>query len=775
MISVAYAQTSNSLLEVSNALNNYYSANIPALHLHINKTVYVAGENIGYTAYALDRVTDKITRTPYNVLVVLADKDHNEISKQLLYLKNGTANNSILLNPNLKNGVYYIKAFTPSMNTLNIDTSYNQSIQIIGETRPNAISMTNQRNYDIQLQPEGGHYVEGVKNNVGIKITDQTGKSAMPKHITLTEENNKKIVSNILINKLGMARFEYIPKKNKKYVLELTIDSKTISKTLPLAEEKGIILKTNLNYNSGHLNVILSTNTKTLKTLEGDIFYMMLHKDDATKTYEVAFERNYHDITFQIPNKDLFPGINSITIFNKDKKPVLERIFFNHKSLKKTDLSISSVEKDNDTLTYRLLNKINQSPVKSTISISVLPENTIANMKRSSILANIYLKPYTEGHLENGNYYFDNEFTVQKKYELDLLLLNQGWSKYSWASIFNSTPSNYYDIEHGITLDGYVDPLEEEAIPKQVLLYSHKNQEIKIADIYNTNKFTFKNLIISNNSSFDLSLINEKGKIIQSNFFYTFSPKSKDRNSIHKTDITPIFNEHLYSEAIPKIDKGVEQLDEVTVNAYKNSYGKYFEGWDGWKIDSSNTSIGNLTNLISKYGYYKVWNGEDFSLMRSGYDRGGTKLIYWEPALIIDGLPYKTGFAQALAMEDIDEIYVNRTEGSKRHTFVVFTKKNWRIGRKPKTSKTFTLTHEGFAKNKVFYTPKYVYDSDSFENFGVLSWLPQLKTNANGYTTFSVYNPKNTGLHFFIEGFTEDGDPISKVLHLKQKKESGKP
>lgn len=774
-ISFGNAQTNNSLFNVSNALNTYYSANIPSLHLHLNKTTYVAGESIWYTAYAFERMTHKIANTPHNVIVVLADKDHNEVSKQLLYLKNGTVNNSIFLNTNLKNGTYYIKAFTPSMNTLSVDTSYKQMIQVIGNTLPNAELNSNERNYDIQLQPEGGHFVENIVNNIGIKITDQVGQSIRPEQITLIEENNKHILSNILVNELGMARFEYTPKENKNYTLELKVGTNTIIKTLPVAEKKGIILKTNINYSSGHLNIILSTNTKTLKSLENDTFYVMLHKDNATKTYEVSFEKHYPEIAFQIPNKELFPGINNITLFNQRQQPILERIFFNHKSLKKIDLSISSVTKNNDTLSYTLLNKVNKLPVKSKISISVLPEKTIANLKRSNLLANIYLNPYTKGYIENPNYYFNNKFTVQKKYELDLLLLNQGWSKYSWASIFNSKPSSYYNLDHGITLDGYVKALDDEAIPKQVLLYSHKNEEIKIAEIYDTNKFTFKNLAITNNSSFDLSLINENGKVIKSNFFYTFSPKSKDRLSIHETKVVPVFNEQLFSQSLLKTEDDVEQLDEVIVKAQKKTYGKYFEGWDGWKIDSSNTSIGNLTNFISKYGYYKAWNGEDFSLVRSGYDMKGTTLISWEPVLIIDGLQYKSGFAQAVAMENIDEIYVDRTTGSKRHTFIVFTKENWRKSRIPKTAKTFTLTHEGFAENKTFYTPKYIYNSDSFTNFGILAWLPQQNTNTNGYTTFSVYNPEHTAVRFFVEGFTEQGDPISGIVTVQPKKESGNP
>src|SRR5690606_12075712 len=96
-------------------------------------------------------------------------------------------------------------------------------------------------------------------------------------------------------------------------------------------------------------------------------------------------------------------------------------------------------------------------PATHSMSISVLPAGTISYDQRNNIFSAFYIEPYIKGDLEDGGYYFSEEVDARRRdYDLDLLLLTQGWSKYSWNNIFNKTPAEHYAHEHGFTLTGNI-------------------------------------------------------------------------------------------------------------------------------------------------------------------------------------------------------------------------------------------------------------------------------------------------------------------------------
>ncbi len=760
---------------VLNSLSYFFNTNDTALHLHINKTIFIAGEDMWYTAYAFDRTKSKISNKKINVIVVLYDDKGKEVSKQMLLIEKGLAKGSILLPPSLKDNTYYLKAFTIGMNRLNEDESFIQPIQIINEgTQLGVNNVKIELKYDIQLQPEGGHYVEAVKNTVGIKILDQKGKGVQSDNITLINSNNDIIISNINTNTLGMGKFEYIPQPNLDYKLKIEIDDVIKYKIIPKAEATGVVLTTDLNYNSGNLNVILATNTKTLNNLTKQSFKLLLHKNGDSKSFNVTFEQEFPQIKFQIPNKELFNGVNTITIFNHDNKPILERLIFNHKNVIAPSISISKINKELDSFTYALSNKTGNASIKSNISISVLPENTIGNLYRSDIYTNIYLKPFLKGNIEKGSYYFKNGITPQKKYELDLLLLNQGWSKYAWDDIFNEIVTTHNEEEDGITISGYVTHKNKKSQGKQVLLYSKDNKTIDIAELENNKNFQFTNLKIYSNSKFKLSLIDNKGKPIpQANFFYNISPIESNKKSTHFIDYkNPFKNTNFLVEKAFDDINDFEQLDEVVVNATALKHQKYQKNLKskfGIKIDSSYHGRTLADYLKQKEGLGESQIGPGYYFR---FGDGG------KAYMIVNGL--ETDYI-SFPMDYIEELYFSENYAIpryfpelgkylKRSPYYIFTNgKERELPKHLRSAKEFTLVN-GFAKPKEFYTPEYnSYESDAYQDYGVVSWYPELLTNEKGYISFKLNNPSQTNLKFFIEGFTENGDPFANVIVVQYK------
>src|SRR5690606_18477190 len=83
-------------------------------------------------------------------------------------------------------------------------------------------------------------------------------------------------------------------------------------------------------------------------------------------------------------------------------------------------------------------------------SVSILPKNTKSYKHHQNSVSALYLQPYLKTPVENASYYFTN-IDRKKKYELDNLLITQGWSSYNWTSIFNNPPKAIYNFETGIS------------------------------------------------------------------------------------------------------------------------------------------------------------------------------------------------------------------------------------------------------------------------------------------------------------------------------------
>ena len=57
------------------------------------------------------------------------------------------------------------------------DDAYVQKIQVINpKVNRKEEEVTNAKEYDFQFLPEGGNILVDVKNNIGIKVTDDKGK-----------------------------------------------------------------------------------------------------------------------------------------------------------------------------------------------------------------------------------------------------------------------------------------------------------------------------------------------------------------------------------------------------------------------------------------------------------------------------------------------------------------------------------------------------------------------------------------------------------------------
>ena len=150
---------SNTSIEES--YESYFELPRESIFLHLNKSTYVVGEELWFSAYAYDRKNGLPFTQTTNLHVVLYNEQGKPIEDQLFMAVNGFARGNISIDSTYASGDYFIKASTNWMKNFSEDDSFIQKIQVInGSVEVRDLADTT---YDLQLLPEGGHMVEGWK------------------------------------------------------------------------------------------------------------------------------------------------------------------------------------------------------------------------------------------------------------------------------------------------------------------------------------------------------------------------------------------------------------------------------------------------------------------------------------------------------------------------------------------------------------------------------------------------------------------------------------
>jgi len=350
------------------------------------------------------------------------------------------------------------------------DDAFVQKIKILNPaiTERENSSSNQKMQYDVQFFPEGGNLIDGVQSMVGVKVINQNGYGVAIDTAVILDENKTEILK-FNNTALGMGRFNMVPIYGKKYNAIVTFkDGQKLSYALPTVYKEGISI--HVKQKEHLISVILSTNENTHQKIDGKEFYLLIHRDGIAKKIPVTFKEGKNNSIYSLKKEEFLKGMNIITLFDSQEKPVLERLFFNTHGIGLPNTEISTVKNQKDSLTITLKTTANNQ----NLSISVLPENTIAYNHKDNILSTLYLKPYIKGFIENPAFYFNN--IHQKKEQLDLLLLTQGWSKYNWNDITRNPPKKTFKFERGITFTGIINSKLKPS--DNILVYTNKRNNL---------------------------------------------------------------------------------------------------------------------------------------------------------------------------------------------------------------------------------------------------------------------------------------------------------
>lgn len=772
---LSFSQNPGQTLEQTlESYDEYFKSPRESLYLHLNKSSYLRGENLWFQGYAYDRTNQKLSKNVRNVELRIYNDTGTMLKKQLLLALEGKFFGQVELDSTFVDGNYYIKAETNWMKNFKEDYVHIQQFEILSSKAEDQKQDLN--SYDLQLLPEGGHLVSDCKGRLGLKLINQKGLGVQFEAQLL--ENNK-LINSVKSNQFGHAVVDITPSSSSSYKVKVTLpNDEVIEKNITDIKKFGHVLNVT---NTLPNQTIVSVFSKIPENTAPDDLNLeiVVHKEGDRFSFPVEYEEGILRMTKAIGKDYLFYGINTITLM-QNGTPIAERLIF-HRSKSITSPEKVKIAKTRNSIRDSVTLKLNLPEVyeNAHLSISVLPKNTISYQKNKNIISTFLLDPFVNGYIEDRNYYFKNP-DRRVDYNLDLLLLTQGWSKYNWKNIFNTKPKDIYERKNGFSQTITIN----ENIPKRVeslLLFNtiYNNEEVFALDDPTQKTFKLENRYLFKGEKQEFSFVTKskgfkKPKIVIS----TDAPLKRDR-------LDPsYFTLPIAEQRTVKLDLDSnryyanflngELLDEVLIKTEKKEKGpqdNYVNTFADNKVKVDEDFVNTyplLSDYLSYRGYLVSDVGGSFSvrtLARTSIQGSNTPVFFLNGVRLND-----LSILSGSRTSDFEEIVVDKTgygggvqgaNGIIRLTYrisPIFTN----AGDTPLNTPYLQIeAKNGFEPPKAFYNPEYTfYDSEAFQSVGTVGWFPNLSIQPGEDRYLDIIDTGLDTLTLHIEGITDDGQLI---------------
>jgi hypothetical protein len=640
---------------------------------------------------------------------------------------------------------------------------------------------------DVQFFPEGGDLIENNRGRVAFKAVGSDGLGKKVSGYVQDLEGNK--VVNFASKHLGMGVFTIMPVSSTQLEAVVTFEDGSVKKIkLPAIKAEGINVSINSNYQDSIL-VKVNANAVFLEKNKGKT-YTVVAQNSGTVLFTAKSALNATSFATKLPKLRFPSGITQFTLFNEFMLPVSERLIF---IAPKDTLAINLITDEQE---YKQRGKTKMSisvkdsngkPTFGSFSMSVVDENLVSTEeeKLHTIFTDLLLVSDLKGHIENPNYYFNN-INEEKLYNLDVLMMTQGWRRFKWQNITNNSyPLLNYKPEKTLSVSGRVTQGREKpvvggtvtlfsSIGQSFLLQAKTNDlgEFKIDSLYfpDSTKFVVQARTNKGNKNVDIELYNNPLQIVTQNPNW------------------------------PELSININQ----SMLAYLKNSKTQYEAWLRNGTVSRSIMLGevrvvetrpvaeNSTNLNGAGNADKVFTEKDlqnvFSIQQAIQGRvaglnfiGNVPYIRNQPAqVIMDGMFVEADFLTTIPPQDVESIEILKSiaytaiYGSNGGGgLIIITTKRGKSGYSTNTYAPGLVTYNpiGIFEPKEFYVPNYEISSTNANTADLrttIYWNPKIITDSIGKAKVEFYNADGNGNYkIILEGMDLNGHIGRKVIRYK--------
>lgn len=651
---------------------------------------------------------------------------------------------------------------------------------------------------DIQFFPEGGTMMMNVPNRIAVKAIASNGKGSF---ISGTVENHLGTqVADFKTNHLGMGSFYVTPAKDAGYRAIINHGNRTDTLPLPAASGSRTALAVD-NLDSLKMRIRIYSSAD----LADEDKYLLVHQNGLVYYQIKVPPLNGTPATLTIPKDSLPNGIVQVSLLSNHFIPLNERIvFIDNTGNKKVALSIGNInpsyqKKENVDLSVLATNQERPANGSFSVSVASLSVSDGQNLQ-DNILTGLLLTSEIAGNVETPGYYFLKN-DQNTRYDLDNLLLSQGWRRINWKKIQTDTGSMAYPPEKTLRVTGKAVRSGKPLANYSISLISVNNGFFATDTLTDANgRFTFDNLDFWGAQKFMVQTSEEKDrasvdiiidpilgqdKRIEAVPYTSISAPLKNNTSQY-TDNTPPEIDPQKNNIKRDLRPDVIQLKEVSIEKKQ-------------PISKSSKPTYASSNIIGPGNADAVFTSEDLKHSMSliqflqgkvasvhfrqgkAYSRGSREPM----AVILDNVylgdsEYSSSSLDDVSIDNIETVEILKSMANSSvygalggAGVIVLTSKKGGIVHQdsPPLPGLVNYSTEGYSVSREFYIPKYDVKPDNKpDGRTTVFWEPNLITDKDGRAKISYLNTDTPGTYrIIIEGIDVNGNLARKVLTYEVK------
>ncbi|MFT3746860.1 MAG: hypothetical protein QM768_01020 [Agriterribacter sp.] len=756
---------------ISQQFNQYsQQAFTEKIYLHTDRNFYLAGEIIWFKAYVTDAVNNHLSNLSKIAYTELLDKNNNVLLQAKTGITEGTGNGSFYLPVNIPSGNYKIRCYTSWMKNFAPAFFFECTVTIVNTASSGMLPPIDTIPfYDISFFPEGGNLVQETENNIGFTITGKDG-TGLNKCTGIITDGNDTIVL-FSPQHAGIGTFLFTPLKEHSYTAHIidTSGKEIVRKAIPPASE-GFTMRLTRTA-SGQIAIIV-------KCPPGDFanrkeLYLFAHTRGAIKSVQKTLTQS-GATQFIVDESKLNDGITHFTIFNNERRPVCERLYFKRPAQK---LNIGLSLDANQYATRRkgalkiLSTDADNKSVAANMSLSVYRADDLQKEKTTDIYSYLWLNADLAGNIEDPLYYFNNINDATNR-QLDNLMLTHGWRRFKWDNIqqnkkplFEFLPEFEGQIITGKIIDSATKRPVQDAIVFGAVPGSYTQFYSSQSDRNGNIKFYTKNIagpgeLVLQAQETDKHFYNIEintpfsGKFTE-NKLADLNISHGLKNALETSSINMQLQRKYAADMLKKYN-----LPDIDTSTF---YGKPDERY---MLDDY-TRFTTMEEVLREYIPGVIVSRANRKFKLTVYDIQNKRLFRDNPLLLLDGVPVQ----DADRIMSYDPLKVRKIEVVTRRYYygplvldgiVNFITYKGNLEEFEMDPRSVILDFDGIQLQREFYMPAYDTEEQrksrlaDFRN--LLYWNPDVITGKSGETQLQFYTSDMKGKYIgVIEGITPDG------------------
>lgn len=773
------------------------------VYLHTDRRAYLPGETMwlkGYLFNGVNRVADSASGAIFVDLVSASGR--KILLDTRLRSTAGYAQGYLTLPDTLSTGRYTLRAYTSWMRNFSEEFYHNQPIDVFKPDAPPAERTGNASlPPDVQFLPESGHWVAGLPGRMAFKSLNKSGVGMDVQGFVL--DSKKDTVMGFSSQHLGMGYFSLTPEVGQAYTAYARAPGTTsyTSYTMPAPQTSGYIMQVDNLSNKDNIRVFVSHNmptspVSTTATSPGSTTdaaasqpkISLLAQINGVPVHAVQAPASRNRFMVPIPRSKCTEGIVHITLFDEKGRPVAERLVYSAKNeiinvavapakpktsiRQRVDLGVTTTDAEG-------------KPVAANLSLAVTDtkQQPVERPYAPTLVSYLLLTSDLTGYVEQPGYYFDQK-NKDRLTKLDMLLLTQGWRRFTWEKVMAKTfqPTSYF-VDPGLTLGGTVfmgtSRMPVNGVSLTVMLTRKDSTRDMLSMVSDEQgRFFLQGIDLVDTNTVFVQAMRGQSRNFNVVLDKLYSPRVRlvrppavplDIDFAELAELLKRQKEYLAIERQIRANREF-QLQAVVVRAkradpYSSQRSMYGTPDNTLVVDdivsSGATSVFDLIRRLP--GVIVSGGGPNPSVQI----RGGA------PMFMIDGMRSDVQAVGSLSPQTVANIDVVKGAGASimgaSSVINVITKRGGGANNNQNMSNVRSpgVTVEkvvGYALKREFYAPRY--DAPTPEERyrpdfrATLHWAPMIRTDATGKATTSFYtSDAKTTLRIVVNGATTSGYP----------------